>query len=331
MPQSRGGLANVLFNNLFNGRKNRKLDNDSVNGSVNEYNDDEDDNEYDEYKSNSEGEVLFPEQLPPTATANDVVKAWAAKLHFVYLQTVPNEEDFNRGNEDSSTIDGYDDASSIADSDQHRQQLPNANIQFNYTKHYPKANRTTQSVSSLSTYNQKRPTNSSVLPSTVQTTVSSLSGLLNFLFTELNDHCLLMTIGLKSKGVQLTYGAGKIDWRLELKRFYLSIKLPNKLSSIDEILAKYSGREDQILPALSVKYKKIIPPSLQDHIESLQQLLETQTESSFIAAAPPNVIRSTSQQAQPNNRSPVLSGSSSNMNYNGRIKQPISSTARVTK
>jgi len=51
---------------------------------------------------------------------------------------------------------------------------------------------------------------------------------------------------------------------------------------LDEILYTWKGKEEQMLSQLIMKYKKIIPESLANHLESLQGFLETQSESSFV-------------------------------------------------
>ncbi len=74
---------------------------------------------------------------------------------------------------------------------------------------------------------------------------------------------------------------GDIDWHSELKGFYLGINLPEKLPFLDEILQANAGREDQMLSHLMMKYKRVIPQSLANHLDTLQGFLETHSESSF--------------------------------------------------
>jgi hypothetical protein len=76
--------------------------------------------------------------------------------------------------------------------------------------------------------------------------------------------------------------ASFIDWRVELKRFYMALNMPEKLATIDDILSNWAGQEDQMLSNLMVKYKKILPPQLTEHLHKLQTLMDTQTESSFV-------------------------------------------------
>lgn len=75
--------------------------------------------------------------------------------------------------------------------------------------------------------------------------------------------------------------AGDIDWHSELKGFYLGINLPEKLPFLHEILLANAGREEQMLSHLMMKYKRVIPQSLTNHLDTLQGFLETHTESSF--------------------------------------------------
>ena len=58
--------------------------------------------------------------------------------------------------------------------------------------------------------------------------------------------------------------------------------MPEKIATIDHILANWNGQEDQMLSSLIVKYKKNIPPSLMEHLNMLITFMESQTESSFI-------------------------------------------------
>jgi hypothetical protein len=75
--------------------------------------------------------------------------------------------------------------------------------------------------------------------------------------------------------------SGDIDWHSELKGFYLGINLAEKLPFLDEILQANAGREEQMLSHLIMKYKRVIPQSLANHLDTLQGFLETHTESDF--------------------------------------------------
>jgi hypothetical protein len=68
---------------------------------------------------------------------------------------------------------------------------------------------------------------------------------------------------------------GDIDWYSELKGFYLGINLPERLPFLDEILQANQGREEQMLSHLMMKYKRVIPESLANHLDTLQGFLET--------------------------------------------------------
>ena len=69
-----------------------------------------------------------------------------------------------------------------------------------------------------------------------------------------------------------------IDWRNELRRFYLAINHPEKVAGIEDILKMWIGKEDQMLSSLLVKYKKIIPQDVYDRLDQIHQLLENQMD-----------------------------------------------------
>jgi hypothetical protein len=71
---------------------------------------------------------------------------------------------------------------------------------------------------------------------------------------------------------------GDIDWHSELKGFYLGINKPDKLPFLDEMLTANEGREEQMLSHIMMKYKRIIPESLANHLDTLQGFLETHSE-----------------------------------------------------
>ena len=66
-----------------------------------------------------------------------------------------------------------------------------------------------------------------------------------------------------------------LDWHSELKGFYLGINKPDKLPYLNEMLVHHEGREEQMLSHLMMKYKRIIPESLANHLDTLQGFLET--------------------------------------------------------
>ena len=84
-----------------------------------------------------------------------------------------------------------------------------------------------------------------------------------------------------------------IDWREEMKRFYISIGMPEKIAGINTILSTWAGKEEQMLASLMEKYRTSIPAQMTAHLESVLSHLETHTESSFVrgpsitSAAPP--------------------------------------------
>ena len=73
-----------------------------------------------------------------------------------------------------------------------------------------------------------------------------------------------------------------IDWREEMKRFYVAIGLPEKIAGINTILNTWAGKEEQMLSSLMEKYRSSIPPQMNAHLEQLLAQLETHTESSFV-------------------------------------------------
>ena len=75
--------------------------------------------------------------------------------------------------------------------------------------------------------------------------------------------------------------ASDIDWKAELKGFYLGINMPEKLPYLDDILEHNKGKEEQMISYLIVKYKRVIPDNLATHLDTLQGFIETNTESSF--------------------------------------------------
>lgn len=76
-------------------------------------------------------------------------------------------------------------------------------------------------------------------------------------------------------------GVSDIDWKAELKGFYLGINMPEKLPYLDDILEYNKGKEEQMISYLIVKYKRVIPDNLATHLDTLQGFIETNTESSF--------------------------------------------------
>lgn len=73
-----------------------------------------------------------------------------------------------------------------------------------------------------------------------------------------------------------------IDWREEMKRFYIAIGMPEKIAGISTILSTWAGKEEQMLASLMEKYRTSIPTQMSVHLEQLLSHLETHTESSFV-------------------------------------------------
>lgn len=81
----------------------------------------------------------------------------------------------------------------------------------------------------------------------------------------------------------ITGGSVKaIDWREEMKRFYIAIGMPEKIAGISTILSTWAGREEEMISSLMEKYRTLIPTQLRNHLEQLIAHLETHTESSFV-------------------------------------------------
>ena len=73
-----------------------------------------------------------------------------------------------------------------------------------------------------------------------------------------------------------------IDWNDELRRFYIAIQKPEKISGITMILDAWVGKEDEMLQSLIDKYHDDIPNYMIVHLEEIFDKIETGTESSFI-------------------------------------------------
>lgn len=75
-----------------------------------------------------------------------------------------------------------------------------------------------------------------------------------------------------------------INWRQELENFYISVNMREKVGGIPTILEMWMGKEDQMLNTLVDKYRDIVPSSTLAHVEHILNVMETQTESSFVVA-----------------------------------------------
>ena len=87
--------------------------------------------------------------------------------------------------------------------------------------------------------------------------------------------------GREAMGKPAHMTPGDIDWHSELKGFYLGIHKPEKLPFLDELVTANAGKEEQMLSHLMMKYKRIIPESLANHLDTLQGFLETHAEGNF--------------------------------------------------
>jgi hypothetical protein len=81
-------------------------------------------------------------------------------------------------------------------------------------------------------------------------------------------------------------GNKTIDWREEIKRFYIAIGMPEKIAGISTILATWAGKEEEMLLSLMEKYRTSIPTQMTVHLEQLIAHLETHTDSSFLKGPP---------------------------------------------
>ena len=99
-------------------------------------------------------------------------------------------------------------------------------------------------------------------------------------------------------------GGRNIDWKEEMKRFYIAIGLPEKIAGISTILNTWAGKEEQMLASLMEKYKESIPPQLNAHLELILSHLETHTESSFVKG-PAVSGASGTPKGDPRSRSPA--------------------------
>jgi hypothetical protein len=87
--------------------------------------------------------------------------------------------------------------------------------------------------------------------------------------------------GRTGRAAKKNLGPADIDWKAELKGFYLGINMSEKLPYLDDILEANRGKEEQMLSYLIVKYKRVIPDNLAAHLDTLQGFIETNTETSF--------------------------------------------------
>jgi hypothetical protein len=67
-------------------------------------------------------------------------------------------------------------------------------------------------------------------------------------------------------------GAVSIDWKDELRKFYISRGLTDKLDSLDTILSAWEGKEKDMIEALYGKYQMKIPSDLQEKLVRWEEL-----------------------------------------------------------
>ena len=93
-----------------------------------------------------------------------------------------------------------------------------------------------------------------------------------------------VSVGLDQLPLPLPTDGSKhsVDWKEELRRFYMSVGLRDKIPGIAKVLELWKGREEQMLSSLLDKYQDSMPPAMAEHLEQLCALLETHTESSFV-------------------------------------------------
>jgi hypothetical protein len=186
-------------------------------------------------------DYVHPAQLPPDADARDVIKAWSARLHEVYLQCIPEDGEHYMDHDNYLILDSS------------RQVKP--------------ANSYYSTLSGPGDESKGYAPTAGAVPSGVAPPTSSAGG----------GSGGLRARGAPTEGIRLP----GVNWKHELKRFYLGVKMPDKVNSLDEILANWVGREDQMIISLVSKYRKVIPPALMEHLTQIQSKIETQTESSF--------------------------------------------------
>jgi hypothetical protein len=191
-------------------------------GGTEHHDDDNDDGDDDERAPRAEHKETYtnPKELPPTASATELVKAWSARLQQVYQKcNAPEGEEYP----DPTTMEAE----------------RGKKIMF---------------------------------------TAAGLRGPMG----SPKEKGKSPALGAKKGGKGKYSHIREIDWRLELKQFYLGINMPEKLPGIGEILITWKGKEEQMLSHLITKYKRRIPPPVADHLRTLSEYVETQTESSFV-------------------------------------------------
>jgi hypothetical protein len=76
--------------------------------------------------------------------------------------------------------------------------------------------------------------------------------------------------------------ARAIQWDEVLEIFYSHMNLHAKISGIPTILKTWAGKEDIMIASLLQKYEKVIPTDLMEYLDTIHNMAETHTESSFV-------------------------------------------------
>jgi len=205
---------------------------------------DEEQDDDESRSSSSEMKPVYvdPKTLPVDAKAADVVRAWASKLQVVKKQCEPVEE--------------YDDTEPLEDI---RYKYIEKKVVSSPSRTVERENRTMK----------ERPV---VMTSPVVSTAPIMSpqrvaGAQNLLSPTAT------TLSIAHRRL-----LGEYDWKGELRKFYLSINMPEKIATLDDILKIWMGKEDRMLSSLLIKYRKIVPPEMADHLEQLIAQVETHSE-----------------------------------------------------
>ncbi len=210
---------------------------------VSKYTNEQDDDD-ETRSSSSEVKPVYvdPKTLPVDAKAADVVRAWASKLQVVKKQCEPSEE--------------YDDTEPLED------------IRYKYveTRVTSSPSRTVERENRVV---KERPvtTTAPVAPAGPTISPQRVVGAQNMVSPTVT------TLSVAHRRL-----LGEYDWKGELRKFYLSINMPEKIATLDDILKIWMGKEDRMLSSLLIKYRKIVPPEMADHMEQLIAQVETQSD-----------------------------------------------------
>eukprot|EP01036_Dinobryon_divergens_P031668 gene31668-41111_t len=193
-----------------------------------------------------------PQDLPPNAPAAEVIRAWAAQLKDVYDKcTAQNGSNF-------VDVEGF----PLGQGQNNVQLLRKTAfaVDSNNNNSFSRFSPRRKGLGADANFNNDRGDEMSDIVGPSKTFHSQLKQ-------------------------QLTSGRS-IDWKVELKRFYLSINMPNKVdnAAFDQILRLWGGKEDQMIASLVEKYKGAIPSHMMLHLDQLQSILETQSTRSNTAS-----------------------------------------------